>query len=124
MSHAHATDTQNSDHGNLSAAIHMQVPDQYHRKESNSEVGYSGAGTIQVRDAHEDVFIDTHAMSVRLRAVPEIVDWGALEYGEEEEEEANDGGQGHSGVEDVGVDARVGDSQKGDDDGEFGHDAG
>lgn len=91
-SHEHATDTQNRDNGNLIAAIHMQVPDQCHWKQSNSQVCNSGADTIQVRDTDEGGFIDARAMGVRLRAVPEVVDRGALEHGQEEEQEANDGG--------------------------------
>jgi hypothetical protein len=51
-----------------------------------------------------------------LRMVPEIADGGALEHGEKEKDDANGGGDSHSGVENVGVDARDGDAQEGDDD--------
>lgn len=63
-------------------------------------------------------------MSVRLHPVPEIVDGGALEHGEEEKEDANSGGESHSGVEDVCVDAGDGDSEESDDDGELCDDTG
>lgn len=91
-SHEHATDTQNNDNGNLGAATHMQVPDQCHRKESNSQVCNGGTNTIQVRNTDEGSCTDAGAMGVRLRTVPEVVDRGALEYGEAEEDETNDGG--------------------------------
>lgn len=122
--HEHATDTQNNGHGTLSAEIHAQVPDQRHRKQSDSQVGNSGSDTVQVRDTGEGIFMHARAMSARLRPVPEIVDGGALENGDEEKDEANGSGQRHSGVEDVGVDARDSDSEEGDDDRDFGDDAG
>lgn len=90
--HEHATDTQNSNYGTLVAAFHAQVPDQCHGKQPNSQVGDSGANTVQVRNTDEDICINARAIGLRLCAVPEKVDGGALEHGEEEKDETNGGG--------------------------------
>jgi hypothetical protein len=58
-----------------------------------------------------------------LRSVPEKVDGGALKHGEKEKHDANSCGEHHSGVKNVGVDAVHGDSEKGDDNREFGGNA-
>lgn len=56
--------------------------------------------------------------------IPEIVHWRALEQSKEEENETNGSGQGYSSVKNVGVDAIDSDAKEGDDNRDFGDDAG
>ena len=120
--HEHATNAQNPDNGTLVARVHAQIPDQRHREQSNGQIGDGRANTVQVGDVDQNVVTDTLARGARLRPVPEEVDGGALEDGEEEKDGAHDRGQDHGGVKNVGVDAVHGDAEQGDDDRDLGGD--
>lgn len=99
----------------------MQLPDDENGQQANREVSERGNGAVQVHDSQEQIRVET--LSVHRKPVPEVVDWGTFEDGEEEEDQAPDHAQRHHGVENPRMHLGHGDAQQGDSDRQFCNDA-
>ena len=122
MGDEHAPNTQNSCHGNFIARRHAQIPNHKRRQQTDGEIGDGRSDTIHICDIDEDIGVDARA--VDRKAIPEIVDGRALEDGEKEEQETDDNRDRHGGVENNDVEAIDGDPEEGEDNGDFGQNAG
>lgn len=118
----HAAETQDARQRELGARGHLQVQKDKARQQTDGEVGHGGDGAVQVDDRQQGIYGQTVAFTRQAR--PVVTDRATFEDTEEEEQQTHGHGQGPGHVENDGVSANDGDAEEGDDDGDFGDDAG
>ena len=114
----HASHAQNRYQHDFLVLRHVQVPDEEDWEQPKSEVTYGCNGTVGESNADNNVDVDAGSSVMVL--IPEVPNRGALQDGDEEEDESGYYGRAHDAVDDPAVMRLDSDTKEEETDGDLG----